>query len=123
MAAKLNLTIDQGSTFTQNVVVNDLSGNVQDLTNHTSRGAIRAEYEDATATVLLTTAIPTPANGTVVLSLTAAQTEAIEAGRYVYDVELINSITSTVTRIVQGTVTVYPEVTKDDGPAGGNFAA
>jgi hypothetical protein len=49
-------------------------------------------------------------NGEVTLSLTATQTAALTAGRYVYDVEL--TIGSTVSRVIEGIVTVTPEVTK-----------
>ena len=42
---------------------------------------------------------------------TPTQTAALEEGRYVYDVEITAS-DSTVTRPIQGTVTVRPNVTR-----------
>jgi hypothetical protein len=49
---------------------------------------------------------------TIGLAFTAAQSANIKAGRYVYDLELVNSNTLTVERVVEGIVTVYPEATK-----------
>ena len=45
----------------------------------------------------------------VQLNLTSTQTAAITAGRYVYDVFLTDS-SNTVTRVVEGIVTVTPRV-------------
>lgn len=50
--------------------------------------------------------------GTVLILATPAQTAAIEAGKYVYDLELEETATGVVTRILQGNLTVRAEVTK-----------
>ena len=49
--------------------------------------------------------------GIVALSLTAAQTAALDAERYVYDVEITQTSTGTVTRVIEGLITVRPNVT------------
>ena len=49
--------------------------------------------------------------GTLILSLNNSVTSALSAGRYVYDVELTDSA-SKKSRILEGVVTVTPEVTK-----------
>ena len=56
--------------------------------------------------------ITSPTTGEISITLTAAQTANVKAGRYVYDLELVNSNTTTVERVVEGIVTVYPEVTR-----------
>ena len=50
-------------------------------------------------------------SGIVALSLTAAQTAALDAERYVYDVEITQTSTGTVTRVIEGLITVRPNVT------------
>ena len=50
-------------------------------------------------------------NGSLVISLTANQTANMVAGRYVYDIELIDPA-NTVVRILEGIVTLTPEVTR-----------
>ena len=50
-------------------------------------------------------------NGQVTLGMTSNTTSTIAAGRYVYDVE-ITSPSGVVTRVVEGLVTVTPNVTR-----------
>jgi hypothetical protein len=47
----------------------------------------------------------------VALSMNAATTGSITAGRYVYDVESVDA-SGTVIRLVEGIVTVTPQVTR-----------
>jgi hypothetical protein len=51
------------------------------------------------------------ANGKIRLQLTNTQSEAIPAGRWLYDVE-ITSPSGTKTRVVEGIVTVNPQITQ-----------
>jgi len=51
-------------------------------------------------------------NSTVLIALSAAQTAAIPAGKYVYDIENHDGA-GTVARILEGTLYVKPEVTTD----------
>ena len=51
------------------------------------------------------------ATGTLTLTLNNSVTSALTAGRYVYDVELTDS-SSKISRILEGIVTVTPEVTR-----------
>lgn len=111
MATVSNLAIDQGTDYSVTIVVNDDSGSARDLTNYTGRAQMRRSYY-TNSNVTFLVEINNPADGEVELSLTAAQTTAIKAGRYVYDVELVNTTSSTVERIVEGIITVYPEATK-----------
>ena len=58
--------------------------------------------------VSFTTAL---ANGQLTLSLSSNQSSVIVAGRYVYDAEIIDG-SGNVTRIVEGMITVTPEVSR-----------
>jgi hypothetical protein len=105
--AKINLVIDQGSTFTQVISLTDSADLAVNTDVYTARGQIRKHYLSNSA-VSFTTAL---ANGDLTLSLTSTQTANIVAGRYVYDVELIDS-SNNVTRLMEGIVTITPEVSK-----------
>jgi len=107
MALKANIVIDQGTTFASDISILDENEDPIDLTGYLARGQIRKTYTSTTA-VNFTTAL---AEGVLVLSLTANQTANIVSGRYVYDVELVDT-TNTVVRILEGIVTITPEVTK-----------
>lgn len=109
MASKANIIIDQGTTFNTDLTLTDEYGDQLDLTGYTANSQMRKWYTSSnaaatfTATVNVQTAI-------VTLSLTSNQTSNIVSGRYVYDVEINNgTITS---RIVEGIVTVTPQVTR-----------
>ena len=52
------------------------------------------------------------AAGTVNLSLGAGVTEDLEAGMYVYDLELYAGGGGQVVRLIMGSITVVPEVTR-----------
>jgi hypothetical protein len=108
MATKANLVIDQGTTFTTTLTVTDDDGDALDLTGYTGSAQIRKHYTSSNS-VSFSVSV-TPASGEVTLSLTANATANITAGRYVYDCELTNS--GTVSRILEGIVTVTPQVTR-----------
>lgn len=105
--AKINLVLNQGTTFTQVVSLTDSADAAVNTDVYTARGQIRKHYLSNTS-VSFTTQL---ANGDLTLSLTPTQTANIVAGRYVYDVELVDS-SNNVTRLFEGIITVTPEVTK-----------
>ena len=107
MATKANLVIDQGSTFASSIDILDDNDEPVDLSNYTARGQIRKHYTSSNSVSFTTTL----SNGSLVISLTANQTANIVAGRYVYDLELVDPA-NTVVRILEGIVTITPEVTR-----------
>lgn len=112
MAIYANIPIDQGATFSSVVTVEGANGLLFDLTGYTARGQIRKSYASTTSTAF-TCSIPSPAtNGTILISLTAAQTGALKAGRYLYDIEVVKTATGEVTRVVEGQVEINPRVTR-----------
>jgi len=110
MAIISNLVIDQGSSFSASIDVTDTEGNILVLTGYSAAGQMRRTYSSSTA-IDFTSTIANAIAGTVSITLTAAQTNAIKAGRYVYDVEITSS-DGTVTRVVEGQVEVTPGVTR-----------
>ena len=100
---KANLVIEQGSTFNAVVILSGDIGN----TAWQSRSHIRKHYQSTNFYVLTTNVV----GSNLTLNMTATDTAAMQAGRYVYDIEMIDEA-NTVYRILEGTVTVTPEVTK-----------
>ena len=110
MAAVANLSIDQGATFTSDITVKDINGNVFDLTGYTASAKLAKGYSSTrTRTTISTTFATDRTTGVLTISLTANQTTALDAERYVYDVEITSSAGS-VTRVLEGIITVRPEV-------------
>ena len=113
MAAVANLIIDQGATFTSDITVKDANGNAFNLTGYTAEAKMAKGYASTrTRTTMTTTIASDPTTGVVALTLTPAETTALDAPeRYVYDVEITQTSTGAVTRVIEGIITVRPNVT------------
>lgn len=108
MAIRANLSIDQGATFSTIITVTDDDNNVIDLSSYTGNAQIKKAYSSLNVAQTFTVSV-NGSLGTVTLSLTANQTSNLVAGRYVYDVKLTEA-GGTISRIVEGLVTINPKV-------------
>lgn len=110
IVGRLNVTIDQGATFERTIVYKDSAGAVIDITGYTVRGQLRRDF-DSEAKVDFTLSVSNAAVGEISWSLTDAQTSAMEAGKWVYDIEVVTTA-SKVIRLLYGRATVTSEVTR-----------
>ena len=110
-AGTYNILVEQGSTFSQKVTVKE-DGSPRDLTGYSARAQIRPTRTSTTLTATFTCTIATPSNGEILMELSPSVTAAITDGRYYYDLEIYSSGDSIVNRLLQGEVTVSPEVTR-----------
>ena len=110
MATVSNIVIDQGTTFSLDINLTNDDGSAKDLTNYTVASQMRKSYEATAKTDF--TCVKVDASGKVTISLTATQTSAVKAGRYVSDVEITGTSPVETLRVLEGLVTVTPEVTK-----------
>jgi len=108
MAQKLNIVVDQGTSFFTSFTVNDDGGTPINFTGYTATAQMRKYYTSSNSVSFTVTA---NSAGGVALSLTANATANLVAGRYVYDVEMV-APANTTSRIVEGIVTVTPQVTR-----------
>lgn len=111
MAIKANIVIDQGTDFSAQIDVADSAGDPYDLTGHTVAAQMRKNYSSSTATSFTTSIVDPTVGGEISISLTNTETEDLEPGRYLYDVE-ITSDTGVKTRVVEGVATVTPGMTR-----------
>lgn len=109
MATKANLLIDQGTTFSTTIIVSDDEGNSLNLEGYTGAAQLRKHYTSSNSVSFNVSISGT--TGEVTLALTANATTLITPGRYVYDCE-IRSGSGVVSRILEGIITVTPEVTR-----------
>ena len=111
MAVSINRDMDQGSDFSFSYTVRGSDGLPKDISDgYTAYSQMRRFYSSTTG-FDLTTSI-TGSTGSVTISLSASQTKNIKSGVWFYDVELHSNGSANVQRVVQGMITVYPEVTK-----------
>lgn len=113
-AAQHDILIEQGATFTLNLVWKDSDGNPINITGYTARMQVRRKHADTAVLLNFTTengAITLGgAAGTIDVEALADITDGtVRAG--VYDLELENG-SGVVTRLIEGKVTVTPEVTR-----------
>ncbi|CAB4132871.1 hypothetical protein UFOVP250_2 [uncultured Caudovirales phage] len=109
-AAYTNLYIEQGTTYTTTITLDDVYGSIYDLTSISAKAQIRKSYYSANATAQFSTTINT-STGTITLGLAANVSSNIASGRYVYDTTITDS-NGNVTRILEGIVDVSPSVTR-----------
>jgi hypothetical protein len=107
----VELSIDQGADFETSIDLVSDDENPIDIDGYTFVGQIRKSYYSANPTANIEISINTEVAGNLVLSLDSSTTANINSGRYVYDVFMTDT-SNTVTRIIEGIVTVTPAVTR-----------
>jgi hypothetical protein len=101
-ASNLDLLVEQGATWAYVLTLKDAASTPVDLTTASAKMQLRKGYGSPVVVELSST-------GTISLALSDVETRGIRGGDYIYDLELTQG--STVSRLVQGRVTVSPEVT------------
>lgn len=109
MATISNLFVDAGSTYSNTITVSASNGQPLNLTGYSVASQMRKSYGSSTVHSF-TASILDATTGKVRLQLTDEQSAVIPAGRWLYDVE-ISSPSGAVTRVVEGIVTVTPQIT------------
>ena len=124
-AATYNLFIDQGSDFAIDLVIKE-SGSPMDLTNYQGRGQLRSSHTSDTIVGYFKVTKSQLANGALKIEIpngtwtdfnvtpneTRIGSTDMPPGQYVYDLEIYTNGDGVVKRIMQGTATINPEVTR-----------
>jgi len=121
LAGIYNITCEQGSTFSRIITVeypdpDDASVMLPwDFTDYTARMQIRRTIESTAVMIELTTEnngieYTDAVNGEATVRMTSAETAALETSG-VYDLEIISS-SGDVSKLIKGTFTLLPEVTR-----------
>lgn len=114
IAGRLNITIQQGATFSNTIFLKDDDGNPIDLSGASVRSQIRPAY-DSSSFVAFDISIVAPAtNGEILWEMDASTTEGINLSLgtiWVYDVE-VEYASGVVQRILQGSAIISPEATR-----------
>lgn len=108
MSRYVQLSVIQGETFQQDIVLTDADGTALDLTGFSGRGTVKSAAGTTIAT--LDVIVYDDDAGLVTIGLSAATTAALTAGVYSYDVEVYAG-TEQVYKPIHGTFTVISEIT------------
>lgn len=112
-----DILVDQGATLLRSIALKNAAKNIVTLDGYTGVMEVRYLKTETTEVVLTLTTenggvqINSSA-GSVLIVAAPTQTAALDPGKYVYDLELIETSTGIVTKIIQGNLTVRAEVTK-----------
>lgn len=110
MAQFVELSMDQGTSFSVDLTVINEDGSTRNVANSTFTSSIRKSYYSSSVTANLTITVANAANGIIYANANSSVTANIRPGRYLYDIKESNA--NTVTRLIEGVITVYPQVTK-----------
>ena len=110
-AGKYDLVIDKGSSFALDMTVQE-DNVAKNLTGYSVRAQLRPTQTSSTLTASFTGTVVNATEGKIQISLSASTSGNIAPGKYFYDVEIFTSSDAIVTRLIQGTAVVTPEVTR-----------
>lgn len=110
MAAVANLEIDQGSDWVSEITLENDDGTPMQLFGSTVYSQFRKSFGSLIGYSFVASILDDTA-GKISLSLPGATSSGIRPGRYLYDIEIISGA-NVKTRVVQGIVTINPEITR-----------
>tara|TARA_B110000467_G_scaffold146479_1_gene150750 strand:- start:1607 stop:1948 length:342 start_codon:yes stop_codon:yes gene_type:complete len=107
---KWNQDINAGQDwFVDFNILND-NNTPRDVTGQTFEALVKRHYKSV-GSVPITLIVVNSATGNVTMSLTSAQTSLLKGGKYLYDVEMTRTVDGIKERIIQGVITIRPEIT------------
>ena len=115
MAAGIyDILIEQGATFTMNATWKDSNDAPINLSGYSARMQIRETFDSTATLVSLASGSGITLGGTlgtIAVTIADTVTKDLPVRGCVYDLELVSS-GGVVTRLLQGSVTISPEVTR-----------
>tara|TARA_E500000178_G_C16806308_1_gene654840 strand:- start:428 stop:766 length:339 start_codon:yes stop_codon:yes gene_type:complete len=110
-AGNYDIVIDQGSDFALAIALAE-GGSAINLNSHTASAQLRPTPSSNTLTATFTCTVTSASEGKLTMKLGHAVTLNIAAGKYYYDLEIFNSSSNTITRLIQGVARVTQNVTR-----------
>lgn len=109
MATISNLYIDQGSDYSSIITLTNQNGTVMNLTGYTVSSQFRKSYQSSSKTDFVAT-VHNATAGQIRLVLSSTASSAVQAGRYLYDIEIVGN--GERKRVLEGIVVISPEITR-----------
>jgi hypothetical protein len=110
-AAYSDIYLEQGTTYTNQITLDDSNGLSYDLNSFTASSQAKKSYYSANVILQLNATISDPANGIITISANAATTSTLPTGKLVYDVIITDTTNGNVSRVLEGQIFVAPGVT------------
>ena len=112
--AVYNITVNQGENYDLTATLTNTDGTPVNISGYSLRGKVRYSYGSTGVLVDLEPSIVNATGGVINFTLSPSETAALPITMAVYDIERFvsgQSPVATVSRVLQGTITVTPEVT------------
>lgn len=113
--AVYNITINQGENYDLTATLTDSGGTPINISGYLLRGQIKYSYGSTGTLLDLEPSVVNATGGVINFNLDAIETASLPITIGVYDIERYvsgQSPETTVSRVLQGKVTITPEVTK-----------
>lgn len=111
-AIQLNLYVEAGATYERSLIYTNDDGSLFDLDGFTGELQVR-EFVSSDSVALAVNPTIDPETATISWTFSAEQTSGLTLPRYVYALELYGP-DELVIRLIEGAVTVSPEVVRFD---------
>lgn len=112
MAGIINLYVDQGSDFHAELVLQNDDGSIIDLTGFDIYSQFRKSFQSSLYYEFDCSIVGAPELGEITLVLPGGISTDIPPGRYLYDVEIVDSLNNVQVRVIEGLVILTPEITR-----------
>lgn len=109
MAYDISLT--QGEDYALTATLKNSDGTNMSLSGYYVRGKAKYYYGDTGVVVDLAPQIYSEESGIITVGLLPSQTSSLPIGLLVYDIERYTSGDASVAKVLNGKITVHPEVT------------
>jgi len=111
MATIANLYIDAGADYSNIITVSTATFAPLDLTGYTVKSQMRKSYGSSVA-YNFNAMVYDATTGRVKIYLTSTESESIPPGRYLYDIEITQTVSGIKTRVIEGIAIISPQITK-----------
>lgn len=116
MARYEEISIDQGADIAIELRLTEVDGSKKNLNGYSVASKMKKSYNsDSDDTQAFTAIVSNASDGYVTLSLTNEETDALDASKYLFDVELSHDDSdgnTIIERILEGIIVVNPSVTR-----------
>ena len=107
---KFNQDINAGTDWFVDLNILNNNGTGRDVSDHTFEALVKRHYRSVNSVAMNVTLVD-GVQGNITLQLTAAQTTLLKGGKFLYDVEMTRTVDGIKERIIQGVITIRPEIT------------
>jgi hypothetical protein len=110
--AVYNISINQGENYDLITAITNASGQAVNISGYNVRGQVRYSYGSTGVMLNLAPDIVSAVSGIIQVSLTPSETASLPITVAVYDIEKYSENDVVVNKILNGTFTITPEVTR-----------